>query len=425
MGGCVLGGWAAVGLALGRWGRHGSWSERLAAAAVCWPVVWAGCHSVRLPSGWVLGGSPSREEVWRPLESSGGAIPDRLPLALAPFAAWESFLLSVAVVGFFLSVLLLARHRGPALRLTVGLAAVALLQGLWGALEFVLSDAARASGALVNPNHYAALLLLCLPSAVALVVVWNRRRADHDELWSGRHPAVMLTILILIALVGWVLSLSRASILLGGSLLCAWGVVEGLLHWVRRRAGHGLSHFGPRAVVGMLFGGGLVVLLLSAAAMSQFSLRFQSTDVETDDRYGYWGATLDGWRQSPLVGLGPGGIEAELNRFSRRPLDLVPVHSHNDYLEVLAEWGVVGAGVWVALVLGALAAVGRDWRRDLAGISSSRWIIRRAAAAAIVATAAHEFLDFPLRVPLVLFCFLIAVCLAIGRGGVFVLSRRR
>ncbi|MCB2156794.1 O-antigen ligase family protein [bacterium] len=424
-GGGLLGAWAAVGLAVGRWSRDGSWSERLAAAAVCWPVLWIGLQNIRLPAATVLSGSAYRAEIWGAVEAASADLPARLPLAIVPFAANETLRLAIAFAGFFLAVLLLARHRGPALRLTIALTAAALFQGLWGALQFILSDAVRASGALVNPNHYAALLLLCLPAAAALIAVWNRRRPDHDEFWTGRHPAMLLGILVLLALVGWVLSLSRASILLGGSVLLAWGVLEALIHWTRNRGGHRPARLGPRAVVGIVVAGGLIVLLISAAALSQFSLRFSSTDVGTDDRYGYWAATMDGWRQAPLIGLGPGGIEAALNRYSRRPLDLVPVHSHNDYLEILAEWGVVGAGVWALLVVGALVAAARDWRKDLAGLSPSRWIIRRAAAAALLATAAHELLDFPLRVPLVMLCFLIAVSLAIGRGPLYVLARRR
>lgn len=94
-----------------------------------------------------------------------------------------------------------------------------------------------------------------------------------------------------------------------------------------------------------------------------------------------WQTTLEGWRQSPWLGMGPDGV------FSH----LAPVgsaHAHNTVVQALGEWGILGATPFVvtlALMLGASL-----W---LARRPGPRAPIRAGATSILAAALANGLLD--------------------------------
>jgi O-antigen ligase len=132
---------------------------------------------------------------------------------------------------------------------------------------------------------------------------------------------------------------------------------------------------------------------------------------ETEDlggRAAYWLATLKGLAQVPLLGLGLGGAEASINRFLLgRPTSVLAVWSHNDYVQVVSELGLM----WTALVLGALGwflrCFKREWDDGSRILGRRMRGFRRAALAGMAITLVHAFFDFHLRLPIVGFHFLL------------------
>jgi O-antigen ligase len=102
------------------------------------------------------------------------------------------------------------------------------------------------------------------------------------------------------------------------------------------------------------------------------------------------------WRAHPLLGVGLGDFETAYPRYQSFPSDYWIDHAHNDYVEALAETGLVGA----LLILSALALFLRlafqDWRKPVR--SQAGWI-RLGAAIGCCGMLVHSLWDFNLHIP--------------------------
>ena len=122
-----------------------------------------------------------------------------------------------------------------------------------------------------------------------------------------------------------------------------------------------------------------------------------------------WQAALDQFRSSPLFGTG-GGTHLYYGRYFRRPpLQSDPIHAHSDYLELLAEYGVIGAIGMAAFLCVHLASGWRNYRtvlrRELSDLpewqraGNNSLALYIGALCAISAYLAHSVTDFNLHVP--------------------------
>ncbi|MEX0626929.1 MAG: O-antigen ligase family protein [Chloroflexota bacterium] len=75
-------------------------------------------------------------------------------------------------------------------------------------------------------------------------------------------------------------------------------------------------------------------------------------------RFFVWRTLLDEWVQQPLLGTGPGGTAAAVERAS----GVKRVPPHNDYIGVLGELGVVGLGIFLGIQAGVVVALARSRR---------------------------------------------------------------
>ena len=69
-----------------------------------------------------------------------------------------------------------------------------------------------------------------------------------------------------------------------------------------------------------------------------------------NSRIGLWGVAIDEWRSAPLVGVGPGNYEVRFPEF-KSPFRLRIETTHNAYLNVLAELGLIGASLFVLFLV--------------------------------------------------------------------------
>jgi O-antigen ligase len=106
---------------------------------------------------------------------------------------------------------------------------------------------------------------------------------------------------------------------------------------------------------------------------------------------GTWHVFLD----HPLAGTGLGTIEAVYPPYETLYDGKVVNHSHNDYLEALAETGILG-GLICALFLGTLLL--ESWRR-LATDSTFVASLHLAAVVGCFGFLVHSLVDFNLHIP--------------------------
>ena len=322
----------------------------------------------------------------------------------------------VAAALFFLGVMTIATRRMGALALILVVILASVLESFFGVLVYVLHGAARAYGALFNPNHHAAMVVMGIPMLIA--GIWalkvSHPRFRHGAL-GGENPLILLVAVLLMMVMSWLTALSRGSLLAGILVMGGWLAYE--MRAAAREGGtefsrHEKMRFGVAASAAVV----LLVLMGLATVLDSYARRYTSAVVLGDlNRLDKARATITGLLEAPLTGLGPAGAEQALNRFSRISTERIPIHTHNDWVEWLAELGIPAAIVAGMLLWKFAAAFLREWRRREES-SSRRGIIGRAAAAGALIAFLHAAADFHLRVPLVAFQFFSLVAVALGPG---------
>lgn len=257
---------------------------------------------------------------------------------------------------------------------------------VWGR-EVQTPGGVRLRGTFVNPDHAAILLEIGL--AVCLAWLWwgvrrARRRASlEDRMLLVLPPAACW----LATGLGLVLTGSRAALL--AAAVATLGQTLLMLGRSRLR----------RAPLALLPLAAIAAVAVAVAGQAGFGRLAGTTwdEIATNPRFRIWGLALAAWRRFPWTGSGLGSWEEAVASFL--PADLADVRwnrAHNDYLELLATGGVVGA----LLVTVAMVAWVRAVTRRL---GEARPSVERAAAqaalGAALAVGVHELFDFGLGLP--------------------------
>jgi O-antigen ligase len=140
---------------------------------------------------------------------------------------------------------------------------------------------------------------------------------------------------------------------------------------------------------------------------------------QPDVRLYNWQAAIDQFKVAPAFGTGA-GTHLYYGRFFRRPqIQADPEHAHNDYLELLAEYGLVGlVGMTIFLFVhvnsctSALALAARSRAEDSPhDLRDNRIALQIGSLSAISAYLAHSVTDFNLHVPgnALLFAFIFGI----------------
>lgn len=251
----------------------------------------------------------------------------------------------------------------------------------------------RASGFYVCPNHTAGFLESLCAFAVAYCC-WGRFSA------IGR---IVLGYVVVFCLVGIALTGSR-----GGYLSTAFGlsVLVMMSLWFLKRLRS--SRFGMVMIGAVVLG----VLVIGGAwfGMSKnATIGNRMNEISYDAggiRFDMWQAAVKQSQVSPLCGTGSGTYLYYGRQFRSPNVQRDPIHVHCDYLELLAEYGIVGC-VLMAFFLGThifsavraamnvlknrLRATGRSFSNELAILAGGL--------ATIAALLAHSVVDFNFHLP--------------------------
>jgi hypothetical protein len=418
MGCACLGAWAAAGWAAGRWDGPAMAPARWLALAWAVALAWTAFQLTPLPAEWVRALSPPWDETLRAMAAADLALPKKIPLAQSPEQGWRSWGQMLAAGMFFAGVYPMASRRAGARRLAFRAAAIALLEGWLGALSLAFAGAARASGAIYNPNHHAVAVFMGMPLVIAGLLAWRRRRLAESEgdLPLSADPALFAFGLAAVALVGGLGSLSRGALAAGALGAAVW------MFWERRASfrpvfesdNAGLSGRGAKIALTAL-AVGLALLLAAAGGLGGDLLkRLDGPSGESTGRLALIRATGRGLAESRFLGLGLGGTESALNRHAEQAVSKVAIWTHCDWVQLPTELGLPGA----VLILLALAGLPKAWRQsrlagDRAFFAEGSWMARAAAAGVLIGLL-HAGGDFALRIPLIGFQFLTLAALALA-----------
>nr|AAP58532.1 hypothetical protein [uncultured Acidobacteriota bacterium] len=285
-----------------------------------------------------------------------------------------------------------------------------LVYGWWQPIE---GSSANGFGPFVNRNHFAGWMVMAtcvaiggLCGGVEQALHRSRgRRAWVAWLSSPEASRIVLTVGgIMVMATALVWSMSRSGMV---SLACALGCFGWL---VKRRAS--------------LAAAGRTLLLTTLGAVLIVSLSWRGTGrvlrwfADTRDLLSRRAAWQDGWRLAgdfPLTGTGLNTYGDAMLFYQQQVLENWMSHAHNDYLQLLAEGGLlVCAPAIASAVLLALAlrrSVG-DARRD--GDPRDYWI-RAGAAVGLGAMCVQETVEFSLQIPANALLFATLAAMALSR----------
>ena len=245
----------------------------------------------------------------------------------------------------------------------------------------------RGSGTFICPNHLAGYLAMILPLALTYTL-------------TGRFNPLTKIFLAYATLV--IFSGISATISRGGWL--AMGVsLAALFFWLIRQ-----SDYWKRALV--ILGTLLVVFAaffwkadVGPERRERFDLAWKVEDV----RFQVWGTAARMWKEHALFGVGPAHFDVRFPQF--RPAEAAlqprPERVHNDYLNTLVDWGIVGALLVLACWAALYYQVFTGWKyvqrskNDLAAKRSNKAAFVAGGSAGLLAILVHSLFDYNLHIP--------------------------
>jgi O-antigen ligase len=252
----------------------------------------------------------------------------------------------------------------------------------------------RASGFYVNPNHLAGLLEVLGVFALG-VGCWSR--------WPT-WTKLLAFYLAAVCYLGIVLTGSRGGYFSAGASLILFAMLSLIVLW---RTGSGvLARIG-----GASFALAALIVLFALFFARQSLFVAERTQGGLNEevynrRYDLWHAAVEQWRLQPVIGTGSGTYLFYGRQFRAESTNKDPVYAHNDYLQLLAEYGLLGAGAFLIFFGTHLYNGWRNFQRlgpkrvvVSTRLLSNALALQVAALSAIIACVVHSIVDFNLHIP--------------------------
>jgi O-antigen ligase len=363
------------------------------------------------PAGLVTHLSPQAREI-RAL-GNGFGLGNALPFSLNPSASLlEGLKLWPALTLFFILIYAINNDRQiqGLIWLMLGVALFEVFYGfghfrhptIWGWYNCYAGS--RLCGTFINCDNLATLLAMAIllgfglflglretPSVLpgeltdwARIRLWSR--SEHTEPQIRRF---FLLLVLLILGVGLIFTGSRGGMV---SLLVGFALM-GLLIWSQRwKTGY------------------IIISLILVAAIFCYSLflgssqalgRFYSLDYQV--RFQAYKGALAVFKEFPLTGSGIGTFGELFYRFEPASLKgWYFLQAHSDWLQLLAETGLVGFALVSAAGVMFFSVLVRQWRRRRQGFARG---ITLGGLAALAAGSFHALVDFPFHIPAISLMF--------------------
>lgn len=367
--------------------------------------VWLQC--LPLPASLLAVLSPETQAMWQGAEwatLSLDPLQTRLYAALS-FAYWSCFVVALLTV----------RDARRLDRLAYALVLSGLLQALIGAVLFstgaqyrlFFSDVVhdRVKGAFVYHNHMAGYMEICLSVGIGLMLArlggeskagrrnWKNWLSEAIDFMLS--PKMRLRLMLVVMVIALVLTRSR----MGNTGFFAAMLVVGSLAIVlsRKTAPKTVALIASLIIIDVLVIGTWIGLEKVVNRVQETALtvdgggREESLELRQDAaRHG-----MDLVADFPVFGTGAGSFYGSYLRY-RTPREGYFDHAHNDYVEIAADFGVLGAGLLGGFVLATLVAGVQVLVKRRSSLPRG---IAFGALMAMVALIIHSTVDFNLQIP--------------------------
>lgn len=304
----------------------------------------------------------------------GSHLPTSVKADYNTMNALRTFVIQASSLALACGILIGIQRRKPALIILwsfvlsgVLMSFVAILQKLSGTEKLLwLVEVANPSpwGTFAYRNQAAAFLILVLLIA-GLLYFFYERRAFIKLKQGGPHLLLFLIIFLLSGSI-W-LALSRAGIILMGVLVITFCLMAGF-HYFRNRLGVG-SWIAGGLFIGLMIIGGVFVLQLSDWNMIEWRVKHAKesiNSIENDPRLLSTKATWEMAEDQLIYGWGAGSFRYVFPIY-QKGYDILWYYyyredrgwigrkmysyAHNDWVQFLAEYGLVGGSMLLSMFL--------------------------------------------------------------------------
>ena len=233
----------------------------------------------------------------------------------------------------------------------------------------------RLHGTYRNPDHMAGYLEMLIPLHIVQAISRRVITPFKSEEKARRLLGIFLVMLFVIALF---LTISRAGIaaFLVGMIYFYFSGIKG-------------PERGTQFSFYLKILGALAVVYLLWIGVGPIIDRFWSLTSSVQHNRGIvWNDTMKLVEDFPVFGTGFGTFRYIFPKYKTLLTQGIWDYPHNDYLQMLAEGGVVGLVSFLWLLFNALRML--TWKKDP---------LARGAAAGFIAILVHSFFDFNLQIP--------------------------
>lgn len=308
----------------------------------------------------------------------------------------------ILIYGFLFFIVLNNLHRQEATQaITLVMVFLAMGISIYALYQFITDSdrvwhfikpatyAKRATGTYICPNHLAGFLEMILPLGLAFTLAG--RLGHATKVFVGYTSLVILAgIGVTISRGGWIATLL--------TLLVFFGVL------IRQRDTR------KQAIVclAVLVLAGTFVALRFERARDRVQWRlselFVNGQVE-NIRFRLWRPAYEIFKDNFWLGAGPAHFDFRFRQYRTDDLQVRSDRVHNDYLNTLTDWGIVGFAL-VASAWGLLAwGMARSWKfvqrapHDFAAKKSNKTAFFIGAGCGLLAILLHSFVDFNMHIP--------------------------
>jgi O-antigen ligase len=256
--------------------------------------------------------------------------------------------------------------------------------------SYISPNPGRASGTYICPNNLAGFLEMLVPLATAYVL-------------AGRMKPVVRILLcyaVLAMLAGMVVTFSR-----GGWVAVVMALVV-LLVVLTFHRNHRLPAF---LLLVVLVGGGAIFTTKFLSKSLSYIRRVET--LQNGDKFDYsvrrdiWVAAAEMWRDHFWWGVGPAHYDYRFRKYRPQTIQLSPDRAHNDYLNLVTDWGAVGGLIVLAGMMVFGAGLKKTWKyvrpseNDFGRGLSNRFAFFLGASTGLLALTVHSAVDFNLHIP--------------------------
>ena len=245
----------------------------------------------------------------------------------------------------------------------------------------------RGTGTFISPNNLAGFLEMILPLGLAYTIT-SRMKALPKVFTGYASLAILAAIVVTVSRGSWI------------------GTAVALIIFFLILMSHHTHRIPAIALFALIVIGGIYFVPRDVFFASRLkTFQDPNGDVTGDGRFGIWQAAVHLWHENPWWGIGPAHFNYRFGKYRPELIQASPDRAHNDYLNTLTDYGIVGAALVVIAWVLVFACAIWTWRyvrgspNTLGDHRSNKLALVLGASIGLVAILVHSFFDFNMHIP--------------------------